>query len=116
MDNPFVRPEGTEMIANICSFKRMEATINQFQPFKAPGPDGLYLVLLQKGYKLTQRILLCHFSSMPETQLQYVPSAFNAIVQFMRPAVLRRFPTPGVVNGPNLDKDKKRNKNVFGEK
>ena len=38
------------MIANICSFKGMEATINEFQPFKAPGPDGFYPVLLQKGW------------------------------------------------------------------
>ena len=45
-----MRPEDTEMIANICSLERMEeATINEFQPFKAPGPDGLYPVLLQKG-------------------------------------------------------------------
>ena len=28
----------------------MEAAINEFQPFKAPGPDGLYPVLLQKGW------------------------------------------------------------------
>ena len=33
-DNPFIRPEDTEMIANICSFERMEAAINAFQPFK----------------------------------------------------------------------------------
>ena len=44
-DNPFTRLEDTEMIAIICSFKRMEAAIDKFQPFKAPGPDGLYLVL-----------------------------------------------------------------------
>ena len=56
-DNPFMRPEDTEMIASICSFGRMEAAINEFQPFKAPGPDGLHPVLLQKGWKLTERIL-----------------------------------------------------------
>ena len=50
VDNPFIRPDDTEMIANICSFERMEAAINEFQPFKAPGPDGLYPVLLQKGW------------------------------------------------------------------
>ena len=50
VDNPFMRAEDTEMIANICSFERMEAAINEFQPFKAPGPDGLYPVLLQKGW------------------------------------------------------------------
>ena len=47
----------------------MEAAINEFQPFKAPGPDGLYPVLLQKGWKLTERILPCYFLSMSETQL-----------------------------------------------
>ena len=62
-------PEDTEMIANICSFEHMEAAVNDFQPFKAPGPDRLYHVLLQKGWKLPERILPCHFSSMPETQL-----------------------------------------------
>ena len=49
-DNLFMRPEYTEMIANIYSFERMETAINEFQPFKAPGPDGLYPVLLQKGW------------------------------------------------------------------
>ena len=49
VNNPFMRPEDTEMNAGICSFERMEAAINEFQPFKAPGPDGLYPVLLQKG-------------------------------------------------------------------
>ena len=45
-----MRPKDTEIIANICSFERMEAAINEFQPFKAPGPDGLYPALLQKGW------------------------------------------------------------------
>ena len=49
VDNPFMRPEYTEMIANMCSFQRMEAAINEFQPFKAPGLDGLFPVLLRKG-------------------------------------------------------------------
>ena len=44
-----MRPEDTEMIANICSFERIEAATNVFQPFKAPGPEGLYPVLLQKS-------------------------------------------------------------------
>ena len=48
-----MRPEDTERIANcayICSFEVMEAAINKFQPFKPAGPDGLYPVLLQKGW------------------------------------------------------------------
>ena len=44
-----MRHGDAEMIANICSFERTEAAINEFQPFKAPETDGLYLVLLQKG-------------------------------------------------------------------
>ena len=49
VNNSFMRPEDTELIANICSFKHIKAAINEFQPFKAPGPDRLYPVLLQKG-------------------------------------------------------------------
>ena len=50
VNNPFMRSEDTEMIANLCLFERMEAAINEFQPFKALGPDRLYPVLLQKGW------------------------------------------------------------------
>ena len=46
-----MRPEDTEMIVNICSFERMVTAINKFQTLKALGPDGLYLVLLQKVWK-----------------------------------------------------------------
>ena len=49
VDNPFMRPIDTEMIANICLYERMGAAINEFQPFKAPGPNGLYPIPLQKG-------------------------------------------------------------------
>ena len=45
-----MRLKDTKMIANIHSFERIEAAINEFQPFKAPGPDGLYSVMLQKGW------------------------------------------------------------------
>ena len=30
VDNPFLRPENTEIIANICSFERMEVAIDEF--------------------------------------------------------------------------------------
>ena len=33
---------------NKWSFESTEAAINKFQLFKAPGPEGLYPVLLQK--------------------------------------------------------------------
>ena len=50
VNNPFMRHEDAEMNANICLFERIKAAINEFQPFKAPEPEGLYLVLLQKGW------------------------------------------------------------------
>ena len=58
-DNPFMRLDDTEMIANLCSFERIEAAINEFQPFKAPGPDGLNPVLLQKDCKILMLHDLC---------------------------------------------------------
>ena len=40
VNNPFMRHEDAKMIAKICSFERMKAAINKFQPFKAPEPDA----------------------------------------------------------------------------
>ena len=63
------------MIANICSFERMEAAINEFQPLKAPGPDGLYPVLLQKG--LNQLKGYYHVIFQAYIRHSYVPSAWK---------------------------------------
>ena len=76
VDNPFMRPEDTEMIANICSFERMEAAaINEFQPFKAPGPDGLYPVLLQKGWNQLKEYYHVIFQAC--LRHSYVPLAWK---------------------------------------
>ena len=40
VDNPFMRPEATEMIANICSLERMEAVITEFYHSKLQGQTG----------------------------------------------------------------------------
>ena len=58
VDNPFMRPEDTEIIVNICFFERMEVAINEFQLFIAPKPDRLYPVLLQKGWNQLKRYCL----------------------------------------------------------
>ena len=42
-----MRSEDTEAAINEM---RPEAAINEFQPFKAPGPDGLYPMLLQNDW------------------------------------------------------------------
>ena len=75
VDNPFMRPEDTEMIANICSFQGMEAAINEFQLFKAPGPDGLYPVLLQKGWNQLKRYY--HVIFQAYLRHSYMPSAWK---------------------------------------
>ena len=75
VDNPLMRPEDTEMIANICSFERMEAAINQFQPFKATGPDGLNPVLLQKGWNQLKEYYHVIFQAC--LRHSYVPSAWK---------------------------------------
>ena len=42
-----INPRGKDLLEYCAS---AEADINEFQPFKASGPDGLYPVLLQKGW------------------------------------------------------------------
>ena len=63
-----MRPEDNEMTANICSFEHMEEAINEFQPFKAPGSEGIYPALLQKGWNQLKGYYCIYFSSIPETQ------------------------------------------------
>ena len=74
-DNPFMSLDDTKMIANLCSFERIEAAINKFQPFKAPGPDGLNPVLLQKDRNQLKR----HYHVIFQACLRhsYVPSAWK---------------------------------------
>ena len=75
VDNPFVRPEDTEMIASICSLERMEAAITEFQPFKAPGPDEIYPVLLQKGWNQLKEYYHVIFQAC--LRHSYVPLAWK---------------------------------------
>ena len=70
-----MRLEDTVMIANIFSFECMETDISQFQPFKAPGPDGLYPVLLQKGWNQLKGYYHVIFQAC--LRHSYVPSAWK---------------------------------------
>ena len=70
-----MRPEDNEMITNIGLFERMEAAINEFQPFKAPGLDGLYPMLLQKGW--SQLKGYCHFIFRACLRHSFVQSAWK---------------------------------------
>ena len=70
-----MRPEDTELIVNIRSFERIEAAINEFQPFEAPGPDGLYPVLLRKGWNQLKGYYHVIFQAC--LRHSYVPSAWK---------------------------------------
>ena len=52
----------------------MEAAINEYQPFKAPGPDGLY-PLLQKGWNQLKGYYYVIFQAC--LRHSYVPSAWK---------------------------------------
>ena len=45
-----------EIVNSICSLEKMERAINEFLPFKTPGPDGIYPVLLQRGWNNIKNI------------------------------------------------------------
>ena len=92
-----MRPEDTEMIANICSFERMEAPFNKFQPFKAPGPRRALSSSATERLESIERILPRHFSSMPETQLLCHQHGKKAQVYFFqnpeRKAIMKLSPS-----------------------
>ena len=67
-----MRPEDTETIPSMCSFDRMEAAINEFQPFKAPRARRALFCTVTERLESTERILPCHFSSMSVTQLRAI--------------------------------------------
>ena len=75
MNNPFRRPEDTEMIANACSLERMEEAVSKFQRFKTPVPDGIYPVPLQKSWKQPKKYYHVIFQAC--LRHSYVPSAWK---------------------------------------
>ena len=68
-------PEENELIAHICSLDQMKVAINEFQPFKTPGPDGIYPVLLQKGWDYIKRYYHILFQAC--LKYSYVPLAME---------------------------------------
>ena len=73
-DNPFMRPEDTKLMANICSFERMEAVITNSTIQSSRARWDLSCAVTE-ALGSTERILPRHFSCMPETQLW--PSAWK---------------------------------------
>ena len=67
--------DNENLVANICSDERMQAAISEFLPYKAPGLDGIYPVLLQKGWKYIKK----HYQKLFRACLRYgyVPKAWR---------------------------------------
>ena len=63
------------MIANISSLQRLEAGINEFQPFKASSPYGFYSQLLQKRWNQLKGY--CHVTFQACLRHNYVPMAWR---------------------------------------
>jgi len=70
---PMLPSENEILVATICSTERMEAVINEFQPYKALGPDGIYPVLLQKDWSSIKRLYKVLFQAC--LRYSYVPKA-----------------------------------------
>ena len=92
-----MKPVHSKMIGNMCLFERMEAAINQFQSIKALGPDGLYSVLLQKGWNQLKRYYHVNFEAC--LRHSYVPSAWKEGTGYFSPnpeskAILKLNPSP----------------------
>ena len=64
-----------EIVNSICSLEKMERATNEFLPFKTPGPDGIYPVLLQKGWNNIKNIYQKIFQTC--LKYSYVPKAWK---------------------------------------
>ena len=64
-----------EIVNSICSLEKMERAINEFLPFKTPGPDGIYPVLLQKGWNNIKNIYQNIFQTC--LKYSYVPKTWK---------------------------------------
>ena len=63
-----------EIVSSICLLEKMERAINEFLPFRTPGPDGIYPVLLQKGWNSIRKIYQNIFQTC--LKYSYVPKAW----------------------------------------
>ena len=70
-----VTPADENFIASICSTERMKAAIDDFEPYKSPGQDGIYPVLLQKGWEYIKD----HYCAIFKACLRYgyVPKSWR---------------------------------------
>ncbi|XP_020298815.1 uncharacterized protein LOC109863049 [Pseudomyrmex gracilis] len=69
------KPREWRLAAEVVHLKGVEWAIKTFNPYKAPGPDGIYPVLLQKGLGVLVGPLTKIFKA--SIALRHVPKAYN---------------------------------------
>ena len=74
-DNTAESPRHNEIVSSICSLEKLKRAINGFLPFKTPGPDGIYPVLLQKGWNSIRNIYQTIFQMC--WKYSYVPKVWK---------------------------------------
>ena len=74
-DNTAVLSKHDEIVSSICSLEKMERAINEFLPFTTLGPDGIYLVLPQKGWNSIRNIYQTIFQMC--SKCSYVPKVWK---------------------------------------
>ena len=84
-DNTAVLATHDEIVSSICFLKQMEQAINELRPFKTPGTDDIYPVLLQKGWNSIRNIyqtifqMCLKYTYVPKVH-GYVPKVWKGLV------------------------------------
>ena len=107
LDNRTNTADGTskKLVDKIISTQTVQWAINKFEPYKAPGPDGVYPCLLQQGSEVITKplvrifkasLLINHIpSNWTEVNVIFIPKAGRANEQSpksVRPISLSPFP------------------------
>ena len=79
--------------AQVVSLQKIRWAIQSFEPYKAPGPDGIYPVLMQVGLELILQRLCRLFKS--SIAFGYIPSAWRGVdVRFIPKAGRNSYDQP----------------------
>ena len=74
---PIVKTRAYKISKDICTEEAIKWAINSFEPYKAPGPDGIYPIFLQKG--LDQMMPLLRNIFRASLALEYIPVAWREV-------------------------------------
>ena len=64
-------------VAKTVTASRVKWAISDMEPYKAPGPDGIYPILLQKGIEILTPYLVCLYRA--SLAIGYIPKAWQTV-------------------------------------